>query len=466
MKTPILLAKIKGSASDGNLRLVGGAGLVKWVRPEDEPALRSATGFSTLAELATALGRTDAELASLYRRYEADYFLVDLDQWNKLYWDAAERVYVNARGPGQQPVDAIAVPLAPPADPWFCTGEERAFLARKLEEHLGSKVGDDVLLLGNNGVRDGCFFWQIVAWGRVCLTIHFRDRAESAWEFVYASGIEKLPWGGCGSSQELEIARQIRANESARIALEQNTIAFIQEVTSEAPNEKPLIYFSGGKESLVMLDLFRKANVSAQLLFAGTGMDFPEDEQFIVELRDWLKATPGLDAMFPLHIEPGDAARAQTLFEKHGMLGLGNMWCRAELKYPIRSAAVKRLYPKGVAIAFEGSRWYETDFRRSHPRINVITDIDGYEGSRQVWAHPLADWNGFDIWTYIHNEKLPINPLYAKGYQRTTCWSCPLVNPFHRRQSERQHPEKWSEVSLRVISGFEGSKAPPQFTPF
>jgi 3'-phosphoadenosine 5'-phosphosulfate sulfotransferase (PAPS reductase)/FAD synthetase len=133
------------------------------------------------------------------------------------------------------------------------------------------------------------------------------------------------------------------------------------------------------------------------------------------------------------------------------------MWCRSKLKYPIRNAAVEKLYPHGVSVACEGSRWYENDFRRSHPRVNVITNITGYRDARQIWAHALADWNGFDIWSYIHSHDLPVNPLYELGYQRTTCWSCPLVNPFHLMQSRRQHPELWNLVADVDIQGFEGA---------
>ena len=98
----------------------------------------------------------------------------------------------------------------------------------------------------------------------------------------------------------------------------------------------------------------------------------------------------------------------------------------------------------------EGSRWYENDFRRSHPRVNFAS---GYE--RQIWVHPIAPWTGLDVWLYIYAEGLKINPMYHKGYQRTTCWMCPLVNPYHIHLSKKQYPEHWKQMEGIRLIGFD-----------
>jgi 3'-phosphoadenosine 5'-phosphosulfate sulfotransferase (PAPS reductase)/FAD synthetase len=120
------------------------------------------------------------------------------------------------------------------------------------------------------------------------------------------------------------------------------------------------------------------------------------------------------------------------------------------VKVPLKRAITERLYGAEHFVALEGSRWYENDFRRSHPRINFVK---GYE--RQVWVHPIAAWTGLDVWTYIHREGLRVNPMYAKGYQRTTCWHCPIVNPLHMELSKRQYPELWQDMEGVKLVGFD-----------
>jgi 3'-phosphoadenosine 5'-phosphosulfate sulfotransferase (PAPS reductase)/FAD synthetase len=460
---PIVLGKIK-EYPDGHYALVAGEGNLRNIRPDDLPALKRMTGFNSLSEIGENLQMPLAEIERVYSRYAGDKYVVPIDQWNKLRWDPKRSLYINAKAGSTGQL----IPISPPCDPWFCAGEERAWLRTVIERHLNASLPEATLLLANNGLKDGVFFWEVVAQGRLVLRVDFKGPKEEDWQLTFAKELHGIDWrAGLAASWEAERDRHIEANADHLEALVEETQAFIREIVSQSPGELPLIYFSGGKESMVVLDLFKKMGVRAQLLFAGTGMDFPEDEAFIQVIRKMIETDPEYQRLFSLHIEPGDKPLALAQFEQQGALQLGNMWCRSAVKYPIRSRAVDKLYPNGVTIAFEGSRWYENDFRRSHPRVNVISGIKGYRGDRQVWAHAIADWNGFDIWSYIYREELPINPLYGLGYQRTTCWSCPLVNPYHLHQSKRQYPGLWAEIDERAVRGFEAApEVSPNATPF
>ncbi|GAA4215769.1 phosphoadenosine phosphosulfate reductase family protein [Microbispora amethystogenes] len=464
--TPILLSKLKRYDS-GRHALIAGEGTLKHVAPEDAPVLREMRGFRTTAEIAAALGTTEESVRETYERYAGDQFLVPLHRWNKLHWNQREHLYVNELDAALRDPSLVQVPLSPPCDPWFCTGVERDWLRGLIERRLGRALPPDTLLLANNGLSDGVFFWEVVAHGRVVMRIDFTGEREEEWTIGYTSAFEEVDWSFSVTGDETEERdRHIRANAAALDRLALDSVMLIEEICSRDLG-LPLLYFSGGKESIVTMHLFKRAGVKAQLLFAGVGMDFPEDEAFIEQLAGFLRG-PEYRDLFQLHIEPGDQALARQLLETEGKLEPSNMWCRSKLKYPIRNGAVERLYPDGVPIAFEGSRWYENDFRRSHPRVNFVTGIEGYRNSQQIWAHAVADWNGFDIWSYIHTYDLPVNPLYGLGYQRTTCWSCPLVNPFHIDQSRRQHPELWSTIDGSRLVGFERAELPllPTETPF
>lgn len=72
-----------------------------------------------------------------------------------------------------------------------------------------------------------------------------------------------------------------------------------------------------------------------------------------------------------------------------------------------------------------------------------------------IWIHPLAEWTSYDIWLYIFKEKLEINPVYFKGFQRTTCWLCPIVSPIHLYNSKRHYPQLWEKIKECEMDAFE-----------
>jgi 3'-phosphoadenosine 5'-phosphosulfate sulfotransferase (PAPS reductase)/FAD synthetase len=199
---------------------------------------------------------------------------------------------------------------------------------------------------------------------------------------------------------------------------------------------------------MVMAHLFQTLGQEANLVFAATGFDCPEDLEFIGTLQAKLS---GWDKVH-LHVHFGNETQAWQALERCGPITLTNPWCRRILKYPNRDAVITRLYPNQAFIAFEGSRWYENDFRRSHPQV-MLLDIPGYSRAH-YWALPLAPWNGLDIWSYILQHNLAINPLYFEGFQRTTCWICPLVNPYHLHRSRELYPELWRKVAAASHAAF------------
>ena len=468
---PILLGKLKRYPS-GRHALIAGEGNLKSVDRTNASLLRKMDGFATLDEIAAGADVSVEAVQKVYDRYAGDLFLVPIERWNKLRWCPESQTYVNNLTERTSPITGgplVEVKLSPPCDPWFCTGDELEWLRGLLAARLGRALPPQALLLANNGLRNGTFFWEVVADGRIVLRVDFTGERPEDWAISFTPAVDEVDWSFSHAGTWLaERDRHIAANAAGLRTLMDDSICFIEEICSRNSGVLPLIYFSGGKESMITMQLFKEAGVKAQLLFAAVGMDFPEDAQFIKEFQTWLRQSPEYSELFDLHIEEGDPARAMDLFERNGALQLDNMWCRGDLKYPIRSRAVEHLYPDGVPIAFEGSRWYENDFRRSHPRVNFVTDIKGYRKSQQIWAHAAADWNGFDIWSAMYTFGLPVNPLYEKGFQRTTCWSCPLVNPYHIEQSKRYHGDLWERIDGYRVGGFEEAddRHAPTETPF
>jgi 3'-phosphoadenosine 5'-phosphosulfate sulfotransferase (PAPS reductase)/FAD synthetase len=405
-------------------------------------------GFHTFDEISAETGTSPAGVLELFESLRGEKLLGTLEEWNQCFWCTSCRVYLShARECPECGSSTWQVPWLPPCDPWILYAEEHEFVARALQDHAGIVVDPDRLLLATNGVQHNCFFWQVACDGEIVLRVDFRGTDPASWQFTVTNAASRVNWQRKSSGRHAEIERTVAANRAALQFLEEEAIAFLDEVSEYYPTD-PLLYFSGGKESVVMLRLLEKAGLKANLAFVGTGLDFPEDAQFLLEeLKPLIDRNP----LFRLETNMASPELFLDAFQTQGRrLEARSAWCRERIKVPLKRAITEKFYGDQHFIALEGSRWYENDFRRSHPRVNFAR---GYE--RQIWVHPIAPWTGLDVWLYIHSEHLKINPMYQKGYQRTTCWMCPIVNPFHINLSKRQYPELWKSMEGIELIGFD-----------
>ena len=55
-------------------------------------------------------------------------------------------------------------------------------------------------------------------------------------------------------------------------------------------------------------------------------------------------------------------------------------------------------------------------------------------------CNPIVDWSDRDVWEYIRAERIPVNPLYACGYQRVGCIGCPMAGRKMRLREFGRYP--------------------------
>src|SRR4029453_8521839 len=101
------------------------------------------------------------------------------------------------------------------------------------------------------------------------------------WRFTVFEAAHRVDWKTPSLGREKEIRQAARVNRSSLQQLEEESLAFLEEVCGFYSTD-PLLYFSGGKESSVMLRLLQKLGRRANLAFVGTGLDFPEDADFVL----------------------------------------------------------------------------------------------------------------------------------------------------------------------------------------
>jgi len=119
-------------------------------------------------------------------------------------------------------------------------------------------------------------------------------------------------------------------------------------------------------------------------------------------------------------------------------------WCCFTQKSTPINAFYSNLH-KDV-LSFDGIRKSESKSRAKFERLRKNTKI-----LRQISAYPIFEWFDFEVWLYLLFRKIPINPLYEKGYSRIGCWACPNNTKFDDYLLSKTHPKiskNWIEFLL------------------
>ena len=198
--------------------------------------------------------------------------------------------------------------------------------------------------------------------------------------------------------------------------LEAESIFILREAAAEFA--RPVMLYSIGKDSSVMLRLAQKAfhpgRIPFPLLHIDTSYKFPE----MIEFRDWYARHVG--AQLIVH------TNRKALDEGANPYVLGTQKCCGLLK---TRALLDALASGGFNAAFGGARRDE-EKSRAKERVYSFRDSQGqwdpknqrpelwdlYNGrhnqGESIRIFPLSNWTELDIWLYIQEEKIPVVPLY------------------------------------------------------
>ena len=204
--------------------------------------------------------------------------------------------------------------------------------------------------------------------------------------------------------------------------LEAESIHIMREVVAEA--EKPVMMYSVGKDSAVMLHLARKAFYPSPPPFPLLHVDTTWKFQAMYELRDKMAQESGMELL--VYQNPEAAERGINPFD-HGPLHT-DMWKTEGLK--------QALDKYGFDVAFGGARRDEEKSRAKERIFSFRTASHGWDPKNQrpeLWnlynarkaksesirVFPISNWTELDIWQYIHLNDIPIVPLYFSAKRPT-----------------------------------------------
>ncbi|MBY0473704.1 MAG: sulfate adenylyltransferase subunit CysD [Nitrosomonas sp.] len=198
--------------------------------------------------------------------------------------------------------------------------------------------------------------------------------------------------------------------------LEAESIHIMREVVAEC--EHPVMLYSIGKDSAVMLHLAVKAFYPSKLPFPLLHVDTTWKFREMIEFRDVIAKKLGLDLI--VHINPEGVTKGINPFT-HGSAVHTDIWKTEGLK--------QALDKHGFDVAFGGARRDEEKSRAKERIFSIRSAQHRWDPKLQrpeLWrlynarknpgesirVFPLSNWTELDIWQYIHLNNIPIVPLY------------------------------------------------------
>ncbi|MEM2205851.1 MAG: phosphoadenosine phosphosulfate reductase family protein [Sulfolobales archaeon] len=205
------------------------------------------------------------------------------------------------------------------------------------------------------------------------------------------------------------------------------------------------ISYSGGKDSLVALDLALRAGLQPEIIFNDTGLELPETIDNVAFIT----------RHYGLNLREARPDRSfWELLEVFGPPAKDFRWCCKLVKLIPLAKLYKSLYPHG-ALNIVGQRGMES----------INRALSGNVWRNKWISHilnitPIQEWPQIAVWAYILTNKLPYNPLYECGFDRLGCYLCPAANIAEQYTLMRIHPDLWTAWEEHLLKWSSSLKLP------
>lgn len=246
----------------------------------------------------------------------------------------------------------------------------------------------------------------------------------------------------------------VAANVQHLRTLGKNAMNSVKGIANQKPyKDLPVhVSFSGGKDSLVVLDLARSAlrNRDIEAFFLNTGIEFPETVDFVHEYcRD-----NGIRL-----IEKKASAGFWDNVETFGPPAKDFRWCCKICKLaPANEVMEQCLETAPVCLTIDGKRKYE-----SFSRARIATSEKNPFVPGQLNIFPIRDWRAIEVWLYIYWRGLQYNPLYDMGFERVGCYLCPAALSAEYERLGDLHPELYERWNSFLSGWAKKTGIPEQF---
>lgn len=206
---------------------------------------------------------------------------------------------------------------------------------------------------------------------------------------------------------------------------------------------KPLVCtYSGGKDSDVMLELFKRSGVPFEVHNSHTTVDAPPT---VYHIREVLKRyeNNGIKCTIEMPRYKGNPVTMWSLIPQKKMppsrivryccsvlkeTGCSNRFIATGVRWDESNARAER-------AAYEAIGKTKADKIVVNDEIMLMNDNSEKRAltercmkKNKMVVNPIIDWSHRDIWEYIRTERIDYNPLYDCGYSRVGCIGCPMAS--------------------------------------
>lgn len=213
-----------------------------------------------------------------------------------------------------------------------------------------------------------------------------------------------------------------------------------------AKSSVPLILnFSGGKDSMTLLDLVRQVTDNFVCFYMVSGIEFQESIDFVVEQCERM----GLKLLMS---RPSDYKGG--FFERLPTIGYfptvqnNTLWCNRDLKVRPQYVVLKREFgAKQMFFKLNGVRRYESSRRKKiHAGTKDFMRLD-YHVAHGVMVFPILNWTDENVRDYLAANSIRVakSPLYEK-FGVSGCYWCPFYQAGIYKRILCQCPNLYDEV--------------------
>lgn len=223
--------------------------------------------------------------------------------------------------------------------------------------------------------------------------------------------------------QPVNIEEMVEKNRPLMTGLVQNTVETIYKTYNKYKNKVNVIYvaFSGGKDSLVLLDLVQKAlpHNEFKVIFGDTSMEISDTYKTIDKVKERYSDLDIQTAKSHL-----DAKESWDIF---GPPSKTLRWCCAVHKSSPSLLKLREIteLSRLKALVFDGVRAEESNARANYP-----IESDGTKHITQINCSPILNWTTSELFLYILDVKLMLNDAYRYGSNRVGCVLCPMSSEW------------------------------------
>lgn len=241
----------------------------------------------------------------------------------------------------------------------------------------------------------------------------------------------------------VDIPAMVDKNRQLMEQLVQETIKKIYNTFIEYQDKVDVFYvaFSGGKDSVVALDLVQRAlpHNCFKVLFGDTGMEFPDTYETVEKIKQ-ICAEEKIE-----FLQAKSKLKPENTWQIFGPPAVTIRWCCSVHKTTPQIMQLREVLqkPDFTGMAFTGVRGDESLSRSEYDAISY-----GGKHSGQYSCHPILEWNTAELFLYIYENGLTFNNAYKKGNTRAGCLVCPMSQGKHDYIPKK---EDWMSIKNKII---------------